>query len=318
MNDVRKWLEGIENHSKYHYSDWYPDDVIRVLRRLFNEAEDQDEGMQNKMGKLKMLTVLMKLENNDLSCLPLKDFRDDQKTAFVTQFELDLRSSYVGLLVGKSGRHLKPLSDKYNVKISILTKQLTLSSTVTVEITSPSCESLQSLVNELKLLAKSIREKRETHKRTVGEWIRKRNVRSLQGRCVTMDVSSDEKAVKPEELKEKARARFEMKKLKSSLPKRKAIPVLEKGHCMHCMTPFHKGPNKVGDCQFHSGFPKNGYWSCCGLVSDGRDFCGMHTATGCTQGRHIWRPGPGIKTKKGGSKRGAGQKKSYLGCFYSD
>ena len=313
LSDVRKWLDAVENQVKDQYSDWYSDEVIQVLKRVCNEAGDVDKGIEDTMAKIKMLTVLRKLENGDVSCIPsVQNMGKQANITYEEQFELDLKPSYAGLLVGSKGKHLKALSHKYSANVRILTEQFSPSSTVVVKVTTQNADSLKPLVDELHLKAKKITAARAKHEQTVHEWYTKL-AKYRQLRLQLLDVT----AIEPEEFKEDARAKFE-KKHRSSTAKAKQTPILENGHCMQCMLPFYKGKNEEGSCQFHSGFPKNGQWSCCEVECDDQDTHKMHTTTGCTYGRHLWRPGIRAKVKQNGRKKGAGQKSSQLGCLDFD
>ncbi|XP_062505951.1 uncharacterized protein LOC134182543 [Corticium candelabrum] len=318
LKAVKIWLTPSLHRRRHsnHYAYAYDDDVKHVLKSACDEAGDWKKNVKDVFGKLRMLSVLMKVERADFSCIPnLSSERQQKQLKFEEKLKLDLKPQEVGLLIGRKGRHVKPLCKKFGADIAILTPRMSFraitrpwwllnedsdvvgvevadSDVVDVKVAAPNVDSLKQVMNDLEIRAEKVRAARV------------KNDLAPKGRLKKLSLLAD----KPEEVKEKGRADFIKKRLKTPSIRVKAAPVLENGYCVHCMSPFSRGGNEQGCCQFHKGFECGGFWSCCNERCDGLVTHEMHATTGCTLGRHVWQSGVASKCKHNSSRKGRKEK----------
>ncbi|XP_062505684.1 uncharacterized protein LOC134182305 [Corticium candelabrum] len=310
LEAVKIWLT---SHRRRH-SNHYGDDVMHVLKSACDEAGDSKKNVEDVFGKLRMLSVLMKVEKADYSCIPNLSSERHLQLKFEEKLKLDLKPRHVGLLIGTKGIHVKPLCKKFEADIAILTPRTFFrarpwwlpdadSDVVDVKVAAPNVDSLKQVMSDLKIRAEKVRAAKA--KNDLAAKVRKL---MYQNTLPKTSLLADETVDKPEEVKEKARADFIKKRLKTPSIRVKAAPVLENGYCVHCMSPFFKGGNEQGCCQFHKGFECGGFWSCCNERCDGLVTHEMHATTGCTLGRHVWRPRVASKCKHNSSRKGRKEK----------
>ncbi|XP_019851287.1 PREDICTED: uncharacterized protein LOC109581533 [Amphimedon queenslandica] len=227
-------------------------------------------------------------------------------------------TQYIGTLIGTNGTHLKKLCETHGIS-SIHLGEHTKSRkriqnsflyntpvrvTYTVPLTHGKHGVFERALHERVSI---IKKKRENHFEATQKFMKhladKREERKRRFQAKE-DETYEYTDVKVFSAGNYYQGKGKRNRTKSDQQKKGKFRNLQGGHCLHCLTSFKPDDTQ---CQYHPGYIVNDdlamkVWSCCKKDhEDGLTPQEEHVSTGCTFGRHLWRPPKSKKTSKQGS-----------------
>jgi hypothetical protein len=260
--------------------------------------------------------TLGKLEDENSAPSQIKpQYKEDTWT-------LSLPSRYIGLLIGRGGQHIQTLCREHKAGIYFGKKQLlhhrnthrlrhyqaTYRDSVQVTVVTRENElvNIEAIKSTLETRADELKAKRKAHEEAVEKYRQRRYRRYLHavhdpGKHITTGVHRDSK----EAATDHYYRRKQHQKTRHP-PRSHPHSAISEGHCLNCLTAYSPNTTEMGTCTFHPGFltavkagKNRGYkWTCCGRrTAEHRATVNQHIRTGCSSGRHRWRPGKSCARK---------------------
>ncbi|KAL5467336.1 hypothetical protein EMCRGX_G031549 [Ephydatia muelleri] len=297
--ELRHWLNTVSDGI-------VPQGAKKVLQNMLSTS---DPALLNVVTLIRQASVgnLQRLEPAYKPNMPVPS---SEPVVLEDRMQLDFPAAYLGLLMGRSGTHIKALCQQHKVAVHFTGEEEgkgkeshVAGSAVWVVVKHKLGSSIEEFKEQLKQNAEKVVKNRKKHEISVLVHLRKRAERRQMSKQKNAQAGATRiSAGVYNTPKEAAIGHFEKKSTKHSKRSIPTVPFLTDGHCLQCGAPFDRQSN--AGCVYHSGYlvvsetTGKHEWSCCHLETEEvHADLEVHKTTGCCKGLHTWRPAKGVRRK---------------------